>query len=82
MRGYAAIAYLVGEQLFSNRLCEVQYVTNEDIINAWSVFHKFRDKDWSFTDCVSRTVMERLKIGTAFAFDDHFRQFGSVTVVP
>jgi len=26
--------------------------------------------------------MERLGIDRAFAFDDHFQQFGTVTVVP
>lgn len=40
------------------------------------------DKQWSFTDCTSRVVMERLGIQKVFAFDDHFRQFGTVTVVP
>ena len=49
---------------------------------AFEIFRKFEDKRWSFTDCVSRVVMEELKISTAFAFDDHFRQFGMVTVVP
>ena len=41
-----------------------------------------RDKEWSFTDCVSRAVIERLGITTAVAFDEHFRQFGTVIVVP
>jgi len=27
-------------------------------------------------------VIERLSINTAFAFDEHFRQFGNVAVVP
>jgi len=49
---------------------------------AWEVFRQFRDKQWSFTDCVSRVVIERLSIPAAFAFDEHFRQFGNVAVVP
>lgn len=32
------------------------------------------DKGWSFTDCVSYAVIERLRIKKAFAFDRHFRQ--------
>jgi hypothetical protein len=31
---------------------------------------------------IRRVVMERLGIQRAFAFDDHFRQFGNVSVVP
>jgi len=52
------------------------------VAQAWQVFATYRDKGWSFTDCVSRVVIERLGIATAFAFDVHFRQFGTLTVVP
>lgn len=45
-------------------------------------FFQFDDKLWSYTDCLSRVMMERLGIVEAFVFDDHFRQFGSVIVVP
>jgi hypothetical protein len=38
--------------------------------------------DGSFTDCVSYLVIQRRGIRTAFAFDEHSRQFGIVTVVP
>jgi len=30
----------------------------------------------------SKVVMDKLGIGTAFAFDYHFRRFGTVVVVP
>src|SRR3989304_2583727 len=33
-------------------------------------------KDFSFTDCTSFALMERLKVKSAFAFDVHFRQYG------
>ena len=39
---------------------------------AREVFERFTDKEWSFTDCVSYAVIERLAIKKAFAFDDHF----------
>lgn len=44
-----------------------------------SVFH---DKRWSFTDCTSKVVMEEVGCRTAIAFDEHFRQFGTVAVEP
>ena len=62
--------------------CDVVRLTREDLPSATDVFFNFVDKDWSFTDCTSRVIMERLGIQRAFAFDDHFRQFGTVTVVP
>jgi len=44
---------------------------------AWDVFTKFNvDKKWSFTDCVSYSVMKQLDIETVFAFDHHFEQMG------
>jgi len=46
------------------------------------LFRDYADKRWSFTDCTSKVVMERLGIRTAFAFDHHFKQFGDVKVVP
>ena len=54
----------------------------EVIETAWDIFQKYADKEWSFTDCTSKVVMERLQISKAFAFDQHFRQFGNVVVVP
>ena len=44
---------------------------------AWNVFERFNsDKQWSFTDCVSYTVMRARGIQEAFAFDRHFDQMG------
>lgn len=56
--------------------------TEVDFNMATQVFLQFADKHWSFTDCVSRVMMQRLGVARAFAFDDHFRQFGTVAVVP
>jgi hypothetical protein len=64
------------------RRWDVVRITQTDVRAATDVFFNFSDKEWSFTDCTSRVVMERLGIQRAFAFDEHFRQFGTVTVVP
>jgi uncharacterized protein len=39
-------------------------------------FRRHSDKDWSFTDCVSFTVMRELRLRDAFTTDHHFRQAG------
>lgn len=54
----------------------------EDFANALNIYEQFADKAWSFTDCTSYVLMRKLKITTAFSFDRHFGQFGSVTVLP
>jgi predicted nucleic acid-binding protein len=60
----------------------LHFLTPDEIYTAWQVFHDFRDKKWSFTDCTSKVVMERLACTQAMAFDEHFRQFGEVLVEP
>ena len=72
----------IGESLFSEDLARLHWATRQDVLRAWSVFRDFADKDWSFADCVSYAVIERLGVEKAFAFDQHFRQFGTVEVVP
>jgi predicted nucleic acid-binding protein len=57
-------------------------VTAADFGRATDIYRSFTDKLWSFTDCTSFAVMERLSATKAFAFDEHFRQFGSITVLP
>ena len=57
-------------------------VSRPEVLAAWDVYRQFADKQWSFTDCVSKVLMARRGIQTAFAFDAHFRQFGSATAVP
>ncbi|MGO9599935.1 MAG: type II toxin-antitoxin system VapC family toxin [Isosphaeraceae bacterium] len=82
VRGEYQRALEVGPSLFNGDVCDLEWVTQADVRNAWQIFSTYRDKGWSFTDCVSRVVMERLHITTAVAFDEHFHQFGTVTVVP
>jgi predicted nucleic acid-binding protein len=82
VRGEFQRALELGPSLLSGAVCELEWVTQGDVEDAWRDFSAYRDKAWSFTDCVSRVVMTRLGITTAVAFDDHFRQFGTVGVVP
>ena len=84
-RGEPIRAQQLGTLLFGGNIgsfAELYYLVEDDILNAWQVFLTYSDKEWSFTDCTSKVVIERLGITHAFAFDHHFRQFGSVAVVP
>jgi predicted nucleic acid-binding protein len=77
-----AIALKFGHLVFSGHLADVHLLSLDEIMDGWRVFQQFSDKEWSFTDCTSKVVLERLEITEAFAFDHHFRQFGTVHVVP
>jgi predicted nucleic acid-binding protein len=76
MRGYASVAMEWGEMLLTGELADIILITEDDIQQAWHTFRQFHDKAWSFTDCTSKVIMQRLGITRAFAFDHHFRQFG------
>ncbi len=82
MRKEVQRAIVLGEAFFSGKLATLYYLTEEDTQQTWQVFRQFSDKNWSFTDCSSKVIIERHKLTQAFAFDHHFRQFGSVSVVP
>lgn len=81
-RGERTRSLLLGEKFFNGHLAEIYVLTEADTVLAWEVFKGFNDKDWSFTDCASKVVIERFGVRQAFAFDHHFKQFGSVRVVP
>ena len=43
---------------------------------AWHLFEKYDDKEFSFTDCTSFAVMRRERLVDAFTFDHRFEQMG------
>jgi len=81
-RGQARASLAFGESLFGGQLGHVYFMTEEDARQAWELFRRFHDKDWSFTDVTSKVVMDRLGVNRAFAFDRHFSQFGDIELLP
>ena len=81
-RGERKRALHLGTRFFNHYLAEIHKISTADLTLAWKTFEEFDDKNWSFTDCTSKVVMEQLGITVAFAFDHHFHQFGTIRVVP
>jgi len=81
-RGEPNRALAMGRLFFSGQIAVVHRLSETDWREAWRVFERFSDKALSFTDCTSKILMERLQIAEAFAFDEHFRQFGGVSILP
>ncbi len=76
------IAVEIGEKLWNESIATLVRVTSQDEKRAWEIFVKHRDKGFSFTDCSSFAVMERLGIIEAFAFDEHFGQYDNLIRLP
>ncbi|MGL4511711.1 MAG: type II toxin-antitoxin system VapC family toxin [Lacipirellulaceae bacterium] len=76
------LAMTFGDDAMRGAIGQVSHLGETDFEAAWEVFRSFEDKEWSFVDCLSYVAIERSGIRTAFAFDHHFRQFGTVDVVP
>jgi len=43
---------------------------------AFALYRKYQDKEWSLVDCVSFVVMQKENITQALTFDRHFVQAG------
>lgn len=52
-RGHSRRAITVGTQLIESGAVSLHLVTHQNLLDAWSIFRRFSDKEWSFTDCTS-----------------------------
>ncbi len=52
------------------------FPTEEDHRAALQLLSQHQGLGFSYVDASSFVIMEKTDIGTAFAFDDHFRQYG------
>ena len=82
IRGQKARALAWGQAVFQGQVAQLRYLSPQELQDAWLVFCQYHDKDWSFTDCTCKIAMEHWGVSVAFSFDQHFRQFGWVNVVP
>ena len=71
-----ALAVKAGESLRDPSLVELARITPEDEENAWDLFVKYKDQDFSYTDCASFALMRRLALPIAITTDHHFQQAG------
>jgi predicted nucleic acid-binding protein len=52
---------------------EIIHATPEIEQEAYQMYKKYGDQDFSIADCVSFVIMKHFAIHRAFTFDDHFR---------
>ena len=76
------IAVLFLENLKKSGFIEIVTVTPPIEDAAFTIFKRYSDKDFSFTDCTSFSIMRPLKLKSAFAFDKHFEQMEGIGRFP
>lgn len=64
------------DDIFASQIFEVLHVTEKHEKAAWNLYKERQDKLWSFTDCISFTIMNEREISEAFTSDHHFVQAG------
>lgn len=69
-------AKLWWEQIEGSLRVRWEWVGAERAEKARKAFFRYRDKNYSFTDCTSFVVMQELRLKEALTTDRHFRQMG------
>ena len=75
-RGNHKQSVIAGKALFSSEIIKNIYVAPEYLEPAWKLYQKYKDKEFSFTDVTSFTIVKYLDIKKVFSFDNDFRQAG------
>jgi predicted nucleic acid-binding protein len=81
IRGHR-LAVRIATSILRGESATLEKVREEDLRRALDVFRTYRDHLFSFVDCTSFVVMERLGITQAFAFDRHFNEYPGISRVP
>ncbi|RME34032.1 MAG: PIN domain-containing protein [Thermoflexia bacterium] len=76
------VALRAGQQLRESLVFQRLHLTEEDEESTWKIFQQYADKAWSYTDCASLAVMQRLGIREILAFDRHFEQVPGIIRLP
>ena len=72
----STIAFRLRDLLQGTKALDLEWIGPERFDRAEALFRKYHDQSFSFTDCVSFTVMRELGIAAAITMDEHFRIAG------
>ena len=76
------LAVRIASSILRQQAAILQNVTSADLQQALRLFRDYSDHFFSFVDCTSFAVMERLGIAYAFAFDRHFDEYPGIIKIP
>jgi predicted nucleic acid-binding protein len=67
--------------LANSQTVEIVPLTEELAAQGWELFCQRKDKDWSWTDCISFVVMQERGLKQALTSDSHFEQAGFIALL-
>ena len=73
-RGAAHLVAGLFDAVFASNACRIVWMDSVRFEGCRAYFLEHHDKDWSFTDCVSFSVMQELGLRRALTTDRHFAQ--------
>ncbi len=62
------------DDIMQNPHIKVIPQNRESFLEGFNLYRHRLDKEYSLTDCISMTVMQRLKINEVLTHDNHFKQ--------
>lgn len=71
-----APAVRLGNVLANGSVATLVRISRGDEARAWNIFNRYRDKSFSYTDCTSFAVFERMRLVCAVTLDDDFSSYG------
>jgi hypothetical protein len=66
-------------EMVEGSLVKLARITDAHEKEAWQIFEKYSDQDFSYVDCTSFALMKSLPLQEAFTNDHHFRILGFIT---
>ncbi|EAZ93142.1 type II toxin-antitoxin system VapC family toxin [Crocosphaera chwakensis] len=66
------------DDIMQNTHIKVIPQNRESFLQGLNLYRRRLDKEYSLTDCISMTVMQRLKINEVLTHDHHFKQEGFI----
>jgi len=66
------------QQAHSSGQLELYYIQEDIWEESLNIFFRYRDQDFSITDCTSFALLKRRGIEAVFAFDHHFLVMGYI----
>lgn len=81
VRGGSGVAIRAGEEIKRNPLYRWQASTPQLEQLAWGIFERYRDKDWSYTDCALLALSQQMKTPEIWTYDQNLRQVSLWKVV-